>query len=296
MTILASRSLDVALATCLLLVPAVLWGQSIELDIPYVPDGPNEQQLDLYVPASDDFATLLFAHEGGLISGDRKDLPYAEMCAAFIELDIGCALANYRLAPGTAWPGQPEDLASAFAWLKGNLAVRGGDPNRVFLFGHSSGCLLVSMVAAAPRYLGEHDLDQDDVAGVVAMGCRLDDVIEVGGVGPSGYERSWIPADQVQAFLRGEAAFRSIEQRNDAVPSRHVSATLPNMLVIVAEGERFFPPILRDAAEFVGRALAAGATAELVILPHRRHMTAIRMMVDPLDEGIQLVADFIRAN
>lgn len=273
-----------------------LSGQSVALDVPYVADGLHKQQLDLYTPDSPGYPTLLFVHEGGLTSGDRKDQPYAEMCGAFVELGIGCAAASYRLAPQAKWPAQPEDVASAFAWLEANLAARGGDPDRVFLFGHSSGCLLVSLVGADPGYLTRHGLTQGDVAGIVAMGCRLDDRVEVGGEGPTGYERSWLRPDGVPAFLASEGAFETLQARNDAVPSRHVSADLPPTLVVVAEDERFFPPILRDGAEFVGRALSQGATADLVVLPERRHMTAIQMMVTTADPGVQLVADFVRAN
>jgi acetyl esterase/lipase len=75
-----------------------------------------------------------------------------------------------------------------------------------------------------------------------------------------------------------------------------VSADLPPTLVLMAEAERFFPPILRGAAEFVGRALAAGAEADLAVLADRRHVTALQRMVTPEDPAVVRVADFIRAH
>jgi acetyl esterase/lipase len=144
--------------------------------------------------------------------------------------------------------------------------------------------------------LGRQGLGFEDVAGVIAMGCRLDDQVAVTDTPPLPYETSWVPADRVDDYMERDAAFISLEQRNAAVPALHVSEHLPPTLVLIAEAERFFPPILRDAAEFVGRALAQGAEADLVILANRRHMTAIQMMVTADDPAVVTVIDFVRAH
>ena len=149
------------------------------------------------------------------------------MCQTFQAMGIGCAATNYRLAPGHKWPAQPMDVAAAFGWLKNNIAKRGGDPRRIFLFGHSSGCLLVSMVAADSTYLATQRLTPHDVAGVIAMGCRLDDVVTVTSTPPAAYESSSVPPDRVDAFMKEEEAFTSLSQRNDAVPASHITAGLP---------------------------------------------------------------------
>lgn len=187
-------------------------------------------------------------------------------------------------------------MAAAFGWLEQNLRSRGGDPRRIFLVGHSSGCLLVAIVAADPRYLAAQGWKPQDVAGVVPIGCRLNDVVEVRATPPANYESSWAPPDRVADFMKEEVAFTSLEQRNDAVPAIHVTAALPPTLVLIAEDERFFPPVLRDAAEFVGRAQVAGAKADLAILAGRKHMTAILKMVSPTDPAVLQISAFIRAH
>jgi len=268
---------------------------SVELDIPYVLNGGHAQQLDLYTAAVSGFPTILFVHGGSLTSGDRKDEPHAEMCRTFQALGVGCAVTNYRLAPNHKWPAQPNDVAAAFAWLKRNIAARGGNPDRLFLFGHSSGCLLVAIVATDGRYLESQGLTQHDVAGVVPMGCRLNDRVQVTDTEPEAYESSWVPNDRVDDYMRSESAFVSIEQRNDAVPAEHVTAAQPPMLVLIADAERFFPPVLRDAAEFVGRSLTAGADVDIAILPNRTHMTAIQRMVTAEDAAVVKVMEFVRS-
>lgn len=267
---------------------------AVELDIPFVEGGGHDQQLDLYVPPNPGFPTILFIHEGGLVLGDRKDEPYARMCQTFQASGIACATSNYRLAPTHKWPAQPNDVVSAFRWLKRNIGARGGDSGRIFLFGHSSGGLLVAIVSTDARYLEEQGLSPKDIAGVIAMGCRLNDEVQVTDTPPPSYEASWVPADRVDDYMKGETAFVSLEQRNEAVPAVHVSERLPPTLILIAEAERYFPPILRDAAEFVGRALTHDAEADLVVLPDRRHMTAIQMMVTTDDPAVVRVLEFVR--
>jgi len=284
-----------------LLAPVSVSGEEVpfgqrQYDIPFVEGGGHDQQLDLYAPGAPNFPTILFIHEGGLTAGDRKDEPYQRMCRTFQDMGIACAAANYRLAPGHRWPAQPDDVAAAFAWLKRHIIEYGGDPRRIFLFGHSSGGLLAAIVAADSAYLARQGLRPADVAGVIAMGSRLNDVVEVRATPPVNYETSWVPADRVAEFMKDEPAFTDLAQRNDAVPASHVSGALPPTLVLIAEAERYLPPVLRDAAEFVGRARDAGAEADLAILADRTHMSAIRSMVTPDDPAVVRVAGFVRAH
>jgi arylformamidase len=285
---------------CLGLTPCAAASQptsTVEVDLAYVEGGGPKQQLDLYTPAAADFPTILFVHGGSLTSGDRREEEaYGRMCRTFQDLGIACAAMSYRLAPEFQWPAQPADVAAGFGWLRRNIAARGGDVERIFLFGHSSGCLLVALVATDPRYLREQGASPRDVAGVVPMGCRLDDRVEVTDTAPARYEATWVPPDRVAEFLESEPAFTSLGQRNEAVPALYVGADLPPTLVLIAEDERFFPPVLRDAAEFVGRALAAGAEAEIAILADRRHMTEVLNMVTADDPAVQRVVEFVRAH
>ena len=56
---------------------------------------------------------------------------------------------NYRLAPDNTWPSGIEDLTGAVAWLKDNVERFGGDPDKIFLWGHSSGAAHVADYVAS---------------------------------------------------------------------------------------------------------------------------------------------------
>lgn len=286
----------VAVTAALLLgAAATAVAQSVELNVPFVEGAGHKQQLDLYTPDGAGYPTILFVHGGSLYSGDRKDEPHERICGTFVELGIACAATSYRLAPDHKWPAQPDDVASAFAWLHRNIPDRGGDPDRLFLFGHSSGCLIVASLAVDEKYLARAGHEPADLAGVIPLGCRLDDYVEVLEAPPRRYEISAVHTSRVDEFLASEEAFTSLEQRLDAVPSMHVGGDLPPMLILLAEQERFFPPILRDAAEFVGRAMSANGDAaiDLVVLDDRQHMSALERMVTVDDPAIQIIREFV---
>lgn len=260
------------------------------LDIPYVPGAGHKQQLDLFIPKGKQFPTLLLVHGGSLRTGDRKDQsePYAEICKSFAEEGIACAAMSYRLFPSVDWPSPAHDVASAFTWLLSNIGKYGGDDQSLFMLGHSSGCTLVSLVAADQKFLAKHNLTSKNISGVLAMGCRLnyDATARMEGKDPELIEK-YFREHSWGARFGGKEALASFR------PMVHVGSHLPPILVLIAEMERFKPPILADAAVFVGAARDTGVNAEIVILLDRTHYSSIRLLKSKEDPTFKLIKDFI---
>jgi acetyl esterase/lipase len=255
---------------------------NIVTDIPYVKDGGHKQQLDLYLPRGNRFATILFVHGGSLTNEDRKDAPYPDIAKSFQHSGVGCALMSYRLGPKNRWPAQPQDVAAGVSWVKKNIAARGGDPRKVFLVGHSSGGLLVALVCSQDTYLKEAGLSTKDVAGCVPIGTLL---------------KAWMSENQIKARFKQVPYFKlfgSPEAFLNSFPYRHVGKNLPQTLILLAEGEQEQPPILADAKEFVAAAKKHGAKAEYEILKDRTHRTTISKMVKPEDPTVLRILRFVK--
>ncbi len=169
------RILVTVLLTCAVVRGAGMDAAAIERAVPYVANGTTDQVLDLHVPAAKSFPTVIFIHGGSLQeSGERRTSEiYAGVCPPLAAAGIGCATIDYRLAPSAKWPAMPQDAAAAVRWVKDHIAERGGDPSRLVLFGHSSGCQLAAVLGTNPKYLAGVGLKTSDIAGVVAMGCVL---------------------------------------------------------------------------------------------------------------------------
>lgn len=118
--------------------------------------------LDLYYPKGmDDFATIVWFHGGGLTGGE-KQIP-----AALKEKGVAIVGVNYRLYPNIKAPVYIEDAAAAVAWVFKNIATYGGNPDAIFVSGHSAGGYLASMVGLDKKYLLQHHIDANRIAGLI---------------------------------------------------------------------------------------------------------------------------------
>lgn len=289
----AVSSLGVLVLVCLALSarPGVLVGaQSVERDVPYTSDPHPEQHLDFIWPDGGAESTVLFIHGGSLLeTGERRTSPrYSDVCEPFVRSGIACATTDYRLAPSFTWPTMPHDVTAAVSTVRDLVSDRGGDPGRLFLFGHSSGCHLAAVLATDPSNLATVGLEPSDLGGAILMGCVLDN-----------YDTALrgVTADEIrEGFRRSESdveRFGTAENWLSANPSRFLGPHVPPVLVVVARQERFFPAILEQGARFVRRLKEADVPAELTIVPGT-HRSSIEDLDAPGDPTFQAVRNFIQ--
>lgn len=125
-------------------------------------------RLDLHYPTDQPgYATLVWFHGGGLTNGNR------ELPPELLQQGIAVAGAGYRLSPEVRTPCWIEDAAAAVAWTLRHIAEYGGDPQRVFVGGHSAGGYLAAMVGLDKRWLAPHQLDPDQLAGLLPLSAQL---------------------------------------------------------------------------------------------------------------------------
>jgi acetyl esterase len=146
-------------------------GVSVTADRAYGAD--PKQTLDVYQPqGANDLPIVVFVHGGALTSGDKnvnKEIS-ANVLYYFARHGFLGINANYRLAPKYVYPAAAQDIGSVVAWTKENAKHFGGDPQRIYLVGRSSGALHVATWAFDPRI---HGATGPGVAGVVLISGRL---------------------------------------------------------------------------------------------------------------------------
>ncbi|MBT3188959.1 MAG: alpha/beta hydrolase [Anaerolineae bacterium] len=141
-----------------------------EADLLYVDEGSPSQSLDIYYPASINampLPVMIYVHGGAWAIGDKSNVYFKDDIftkSGYIFISI-----NYRLSPEGTWEEMAEDVAAAVNWIYQNIGSRGGDPERIFLMGHSAGAHLVSLVAIDERYLQGVGLGLDALSGVVSL-------------------------------------------------------------------------------------------------------------------------------
>ncbi|MCB8932647.1 MAG: alpha/beta hydrolase [Fimbriimonadaceae bacterium] len=255
------------------------------LDQPYVAGGGAKQQLDLYLPAREHYPTVVFVHGGAWVMGDRKDAANGALARALQAQGVACALVSYRLVPEAMPADQVRDVAAAFAWVRSEVAKRGGDGHRVFLAGHSAGGHLAAMVAGDPAFLKDQGLSPADVAGCVTIGAPL-----VLSLDKSQLSEALKDApDWAQSLANSLGPIASA--LNGLDPSVYVGKGKPKMLVMVADGD--YAAIRAQAAAFEKAAKGKGGLVETCVLVGRDHLSALSKMPLAGDQGLKRLLAFI---
>jgi acetyl esterase/lipase len=148
-----------------LLVPRV--GYRVHRGLAFGPE--PRQKLDIYVPVglTPPAPVVLFFHGGGWQGGDRTD--YLAFGQAFTSAGMVVVVADYRVYPQVKYPGFVEDAAGALAFVRAHAAQYGGDPERIFLTGHSAGAYNAVMVASEPKFLAARGGSLDWIRGVIGI-------------------------------------------------------------------------------------------------------------------------------
>ncbi|HEY8357567.1 MAG TPA: alpha/beta hydrolase [Ramlibacter sp.] len=166
---------------------------------------------------------LVFVHGGAFVAGDRRtgDSPFYDniMLWAVKNGMVGVNM-TYRLAPQHPWPAAQQDIGAALGWVRQNIAARGGDPQRIFLMGHSAGAAHVAQYLAHPQF---HATPGSGVVGAILVSALFD---------PASAEQS----PSLQAYFGSDA---SLYRQRSAVPGL-VASTVPLLLAYAELDPEYF--------------------------------------------------------
>jgi acetyl esterase/lipase len=249
----------------------------VEHDIRYT-TGPayadNKDKLDIYVPPGAKSAPVIVSLYGGaLTAGDKSEQPYVG--ERFAEAGIVTVLINYRLSPTVAHPGHVQDAAAAVAWVKKNIAKYGGDPNKLFLTGHSAGAYLITLLLLDPRYLAANGLKPSDIRGAAPVSAFF--YVEGKGVGPDRPKFIW------GADPKAWPA---------ASPASYVRKDLPPLLLLNADGDDAWRR--QQQIDFAAALKTAGdENVQSRTIAGRTHLTVWYTMKDGQDETARAIEQFV---
>lgn len=172
-------------------------------------------KLDLYYPTTiKNFPTVVWFHGGGL-KGGGKQIP-----KALRDQGIAVVGVNYRLFPKAKKPAYLEDAAAAVAWTFENIKNYGGDPNLIFVAGHSAGGYLTSMLGLDRRWLAAHEIDANQIAGLIPY---------------SGHCITHMTVREEMGIGRDQPVI------DDMAPLYHARKDAPPILLITGDRELEFP-------------------------------------------------------
>lgn len=143
---------------------------ALKENIPYISSSEKDVyklercKLDIYYPTDKkNFPTVIWFHGGGL-EGGEKGIP-----EELKNKGIAVVTVNYRLSPRAQNPAYIEDAAESVAWVFKNIESFGGNPEDIYVSGHSAGGYLALMVGLDKSYLNKYNIDANRIKGLIPI-------------------------------------------------------------------------------------------------------------------------------
>jgi acetyl esterase/lipase len=134
----------------------------------YVEPHEHRRTLDVYNSTeSANNPVVVWIHGGGWQRGDKSDV--ATKPWTFVERGFVFVSINYRFIPNVTMKQIAQDVAKAIRWSHDHARDYGGDPDTMFLMGHSAGASLTALVCTDDSYLKAEGLSLAILKGCVPV-------------------------------------------------------------------------------------------------------------------------------
>ncbi|HWO41872.1 MAG TPA: alpha/beta hydrolase [Candidatus Eisenbacteria bacterium] len=229
-----------------------VWSQSVRarLKPERVSYGPTEfEKLDIYKTSRPNAPIRIFLHGGAWRGGSAENSAFpAEMFVNAGAHYVAVDFINVLEAGGNLMP-MADQVRRAVAWVYKNAARFGGDPNRIYISGHSSGGHLAGVVMVT-------DWEKD-------FGVPRD-IVKAGLLMSGMYDLKAVRLSKRSSYVKF-----TDEIEHALSTQRHLDKL--NAPIIVSYGTLESPEFHRQARDFVAAVKAAGKPVELIVAEGYNH-------------------------
>ncbi|MDU0369822.1 alpha/beta hydrolase [Hymenobacter endophyticus] len=237
-------------------------------DVVYVPVtdtayNATRHRLDVYAPKEKSATprpVVVFIHGGSWNSGSKNF--YSFIGRRLAKQGVVVVIINYRLAPQVRVPQMTDDCARAVAWTAAHIQDYGGDPQRLFVMGHSAGGGLAALLTADDALFRRWGLPRNPIKGAI-----LDDPA---GLDMYDYlQKMQYPNDEqyLVPFSKNPAVWKQTSALY------HVTTHTPPFILFI--GGETYPSISSSSARFRERLLALGHAPQYTVLPGKKHIPMV---------------------
>lgn len=220
-----------------------------DLDVSYGPA--SDEVLDIF-PAGDKGGDngapiMMFIHGGAWKNGHKDDISYP--AESFVARGVTYIGVNFSLVGDVTLDEQIRQNRAALAWLYNNAASFGGDRDRIYVSGHSSGGHVTGMMVVTD-WEGEWGLPMDLLKGAVPASGMYDlEPVRLS------WRNEYLKLDEAGA-LRNSSIHH--------IPERGIP-------LVMAYGSGELDEFQRQSREFAAAWRAKGHSCELIEMPGLNH-------------------------
>ena len=217
------------------------------------------ESLDVYPTAHADAPVHIFIHGGAWQQGSAES--YGFPAELFNNAGVHYVVPDFSWVQDTGDSLYPivDQLRRAIAWVYRNAKEFGGNADRIYLSGHSSGGHLTGVMLTT---------DWQKQAGLPA------DIIK-GGLCCSGI----FDLEPVRLSTRGKYIRFTDEMEDELSPIRHIDNL--HAPVIVAYGSYETPEFKRQSRDFAKAVADAGKYLQLIVAENYNHFEVIETLANP---------------
>tara|TARA_B100002003_G_scaffold239984_1_gene259975 strand:+ start:199 stop:1086 length:888 start_codon:yes stop_codon:yes gene_type:complete len=236
--------------------------QTGQLNIPFGPGA--DEVLDLFPSRNGGTGPApiqAFIHGGYWKSLSKDEFSY--VARAFTPKGCATAVLNYALIPHVDMDGLVRQCRAALAWIYRNAAGFGGDPERIFISGHSAGGHLVAMMMATdwPAFDGRTPMLPKDL---VKGGCGISGLYDLEPIR--------------LCFLNDDLKLSPAETARNSPLYLDPAAKSPLLLTL---GGDEGPEYLRQSEALAAAWRRHGVAVEVAVLPGQNHFTIVDQLTNP---------------
>ncbi|AUC86019.1 esterase [Polaribacter sp. ALD11] len=247
-------------------------------DIPYTKDSKalvaSFPELNVYkTRKSKDNPVVIFIH-GGYWNEGRKGI-YGFLGRNFAKKDVVTVIPNYTLSPNGNYDTMAKEVAAAIKWTHENIEKYNGNPDQIFLMGHSAGGHLIALVGTNPKYLEDRD---------VVKGIILNDAA---GLDMYSYLKKYPPTKNYNYDVTWTD---KKENWKDASPIYFVSEKTPPIFMIT--GTKTFPSIISQNKDFIEK-LNKFQPSVKINFQSKKHIPMMSQFFWPWNKNYKEIIEFI---
>lgn len=250
-------------------------------DIDYgLEQGKISNQLNIYYPADtiDKKGVIVFIHGGSWSSGKKET--YWWLGRNLARKGLVAVIINYGLAPEQQYAQMAQDCATAVNWVSQHISRYGGNPERIFLMGHSAGGHLAELINADPKYLHAAGF-KGEIKGVI-----LNDAF---GLDMNEYLSKAEHDDNYYNFLRSFTDNPEIWTK--ASPLNYVQQIKNPHLIFY--GEKTYPAIQLQSKRIQQLLTEQKVPSSIYPIKGKKHVGMISQMIFGSNQLYQKILDFV---
>lgn len=252
-------------------------------NIPYreanATSGTGVQHLNVYSPwrNKQPAPVMVFIHGGSWKSG-RKEL-YYYLGKRLARKGVVAVVIDYPLSPAAQYNEMALSAARAVQWTQEHIADYGGDPDRIFVSGHSAGGHLAALIAVRDAYFDTLGI-ANPIRGVV--------LIDAAGLDMYGYLSERAPEERkyLSTFTEDPATWK------EASPLYHLHQGLPPFLIY--RGGKTYPSIIKSNDKFAKALQPYGSSFNYRIQRGKKHIPMIVQFVFSWNPRYREIVRFVK--